>query len=83
MLTREGIYMAKVTSRDSWVWVVKARPKANFVAIGCEDGSIMVVQLMFTTVHGLYGDRYVYREGMSDVVIQHLLTEQKVRIKCR
>lgn len=82
-MTREGIYLTKVLARDSWVWVAKPRPKANFVACGCEDGSILVVQLAFATVHGLYGDRYVYRDLMSDVIIQHLITEQKVRIKCR
>jgi len=82
-MTREGIYLTKVLARDSWVWAVKARPKANFVVCGCEDGSITMVQLAFGTVHGLYGDRYVYRDLMSDVIIQHLITEQKVRIKCR
>lgn len=82
-MTSEGIYLTKLVVRDSWVWAVKARPKANFVACGCEDGSILVLQLVFSTVHGLYGDRYVYRDLMSDVIIQHLITEQKVRIKCR
>lgn len=82
-MTREGIYLNKVTTRDSWAWVVKPRPKANFVAVGCEDGSIAMLQLVFATVHGLYGDRYVYRDSMTDVIIQHLITEQKVRIKCR
>lgn len=83
LLTKEGIYLTKVVSRDSWVWAVRARPKANFAACGCEDGSIVMLQLAFSTVHGLYGDRYVYRDQMSDVIIQHLITEQKVRIKCR
>lgn len=83
LLTKEGIYLTKVVARDSWVWAVKARPKANVVACGCEDGSILMLQLVFATVHGLYGDRYVYRDLMSDVIIQHLITEQKVRIKCR
>eukprot|EP00878_Enallax_costatus_P032692 GHUV01035947.1.p1 GENE.GHUV01035947.1~~GHUV01035947.1.p1 ORF type:complete len:180 (+),score=45.40 GHUV01035947.1:482-1021(+) len=82
-MTKEGIYLNKVTTRDSWAWVVKPRPKANFVAVGCEDGSIAMLQLVFATVHGLYGDRYVYRDLMTDVIIQHLITEQKVRIKCR
>lgn len=82
-MTREGIYLSKVATRDSWAWVVQPRPKGNFVAVGCEDGSIAMLQLMFSTVHGLYGDRYVYRDQMTDVIIQHLITEQKVRIKCR
>jgi intraflagellar transport protein 122 len=83
LLTREGIYLTKVVARDSWIWAVKARPGANFVACGCEDGTILMMQLVFATVNGLYGDRYVYRDLMSDVIIQHLITEQKVRIKCR
>lgn len=34
-------------------------------------------------IHGLYRERYAFRENMTDVIIQHLITEQKVRIKCR
>ncbi|PIK43960.1 putative intraflagellar transport protein [Apostichopus japonicus] len=52
-------------------------------AVGCQDGTIAYYQLIFSTVHGLYKDRYAYRENMTDVIVQHLLTEQKVRLKCR
>lgn len=45
--------------------------------VGCQDGTIAFYQLIFSTVHGLYKDRYAYRDGMTDVVIQHLITEQK------
>ncbi|KAF5403013.1 Intraflagellar transport protein [Paragonimus heterotremus] len=31
----------------------------------------------------LYRDRYAYRESLTDVVVQHLSTQQKARIKCR
>lgn len=39
--------------------------------------------LAFNTVHALYKERYAYRENMCDVIIQHLVSGQKVRIKCR
>ena len=34
-------------------------PKQNYVAVGCHDGTIALYQLIFSTVHGLYKDRYV------------------------
>ena len=45
--------------------------------LGCQDGTIAFVQLIFSTVHGLYKDRYAYRDSMTDVIVQHLITEQK------
>lgn len=51
--------------------------------MGCQDGTIAYYQLIFSTVHGLYRERYAFRENMTDVIIQHLLTDQKVKIKCR
>lgn len=34
-------------------------------------------------MHALYRERYAFRENMCDVIIQHLVSGQKVRIKCR
>ena len=45
--------------------------------LGCQDGTIAFYQLIFSTVHGLYKDRYAYRDSMTDVIVQHLITEQK------
>jgi intraflagellar transport protein 122 len=53
------------------------------IAVGCQDGSLAYYNLAFSTVHALYRDRYAYRENMCDVIIQHLTSGQKVRIKCR
>jgi len=81
--TKDGTPLTTVCEMESWVWCAKPRPRQNYVAVGCEDGSVSVHQLVFSTVHGLYQDRYAYRDSMTDVIIQHLVTEQKVRIKCR
>lgn len=81
--TREGIKLATVAERDSWVWTAAARPRQSFVAFCTNDGVIGMHQLVFSTVHGLYQDSYAFRENMTDVVLQNLVTEDRLRIKCR
>ncbi|KAF6022707.1 IFT122 [Bugula neritina] len=81
--TKDGVKLGLVAEMKSWVWCAKVRPETNAVAIGCQDGTIAYYQVIFSTVHGLYRDRYAYRDYMTDVIIQHLVTEQKVRIRCR
>ncbi|XP_049859178.1 intraflagellar transport protein 122 homolog [Schistocerca gregaria] len=84
LMTKDGIRLGTVgEEQSSWVWCCAARPDSNYVALGCQDGTIAYYQLIFSTVHGLYRERYAFRENMTDVIIQHLLTNQKVRIKCR
>lgn len=81
--TKEGVKLTTISEREDWVWAAKPRPRQNYVAVGCNGGTISVYQLIFSTVHGLYQERYAYRDFMTDVIVQHLMTEQKVRIKCR
>ncbi|XP_062522300.1 intraflagellar transport protein 122 homolog [Corticium candelabrum] len=40
-------------------------------------------ELSANTVHGLYKDRYAFRDSLTDVVVQHLTTQGRVRIHCR
>ncbi|KAJ3220794.1 hypothetical protein HK099_004014 [Clydaea vesicula] len=81
--TPEGIKIGLVCEKDQWIWCCKVKPKQNYVAVGCNDGTISIYQLVFNTVHGLFNDRYAFRENLTDVVIQHLVTDQRARIKCR
>ncbi|XP_041348420.1 intraflagellar transport protein 122 homolog [Gigantopelta aegis] len=81
--TKEGVKLGVIGEHSSWVWCAAVKPDSNFVAVGCQDGTLAYYQLVFSTVHGLYKDRYAYRDNMTDVIIQHLITDQKVRIKCR
>ncbi|GFU46426.1 intraflagellar transport protein 122 homolog [Trichonephila clavipes] len=52
-------------------------------AIGTQDGIASYYEVGFSTVHSLYRERYAYRENMTDVVVQHLITDDKVVVKCR
>ncbi|XP_055984967.1 intraflagellar transport protein 122 homolog isoform X2 [Sorex fumeus] len=83
LFTKDGVRLGTVGEQNSWVWTCKAKPDSNYVVVGCQDGTISFYQLIFSTVHGLYKDRYAYRDSMTDVIVQHLITEQKVRIKCK
>jgi len=81
--TREGVRLNVIAEMEDWVWAARQRPKQNFVAVGTNDGQIALYQLIFSTVHGLYQDQYAYRENMTDVIIQQLVTEKKLRIRCK
>ncbi|KAF7664865.1 hypothetical protein LDENG_00161710 [Lucifuga dentata] len=83
LYTKDGVRLGTIGEQNTWVWSCRVKPDSNFVVLGCQDGTIACYQLIFSTVHGLYKDRYAYRDSMTDVIVQHLITEQKVRIKCR
>ncbi|KAJ7520920.1 hypothetical protein O6H91_19G029500 [Diphasiastrum complanatum] len=83
LYSKDGIYLSTFCETSDWVWTVKSRPKHDFVAVGCNDGTISMLQLVFSTVHGLYRETYAFRDTMTDIVIQNLVSSEKVRIKCR
>ncbi|XP_051524720.1 intraflagellar transport protein 122 homolog isoform X2 [Myxocyprinus asiaticus] len=83
LYTKDGVRLGTIGEQNSWVWTCHVKPDSNYVVLGCQDGTIAFFQIIFSTVHGLYKNRYAYRDSMTDVIVQHLITEQKVRIKCR
>ncbi|OON21120.1 WD domain, G-beta repeat protein, partial [Opisthorchis viverrini] len=83
LYSSEGNRLCTINQQQSWIWCCRKRPGENQIVVGCQDGTIETTQLLLTTVHSLYRDRYAYRESLTDVVVQHLVTQQKARIKCR
>ena len=81
--TKELVCLGAVVTQKDWIWCVRVRPKVNCVGLGTNDGVMAVHQIGFSIVHGMHEERYAYRELMTNVIIQHLVTEQKVKIKCR
>jgi len=78
-----GPKLVKICDESNWVWAIAHRPNHNFVAVGTEDGRVKVYHLMFSTVHGLHEDHYAYRDLMTEVVVQDLVTDKKTKIECK
>lgn len=84
LFTREGVKLGTLGEQhDAWIWNIAIHPYGNAMVVACHDGSLAFYNLAFTTVHALYRERYAFRENMCDIIIQHLVSGQKVRIKCR
>ena len=83
LFNKEGIKLGKIGDMQDWVWSVGCNPGTNAVFAGANNGGLVSFQVDFNKVHGLYQERYAYRELMTDVIIQHLVTETRVKIRCR
>ncbi|CAG9463200.1 unnamed protein product [Pedinophyceae sp. YPF-701] len=85
--SRDGKKLQTLVNKGTWIWACRVHPgsaaAAPMVAVGCGNGTVSVYNLVTSTVHALYQDRYAYRESMSDVVVHHLITDAKLRIRCR
>ena len=80
---KEGIRLGKIGEMKDWVWGVAVNPGTKAVFAGSNGGGLTSFAVEFNKVHGLYQERYAYRELMTDVIIQHLVTETRVKIRCR
>ncbi len=83
LCTRDGIRLNTLFEGKDWLWRAAPRPRSNYFATASNDGVVTMHNLVFTTVHGLYGDRYASRESCTDVLVRHLASDARVRIKCR
>jgi intraflagellar transport protein 122 len=81
--TAEGVKLNSICEAKGWVWSSQMRSKQNQIAVGTHDGTISIYQINFHTIHGLYQDKYAFRQNMTEVMIQDLSTDQRARLKCR
>ncbi len=84
ILSREGVKLAIVTKpAESWLWAVDSHSEEELMVMGSHFGSVECLKINFNSVHSLYKDRYAYRENLTEVIVHHLVTDKKVRIKCK
>ncbi|XP_065909716.1 intraflagellar transport protein 122 homolog [Dysidea avara] len=83
--TKEGTMLFPVEQQkgNAWVMAAKLTPDQIHIITAAQDGTLIYYDISMSTVHGLHRDRYAYRDHMTDVIVQHLLTDEKVRIKCK
>ncbi len=81
--TADGVQIGQICTKGGWVWACRARPNQSEVAVASADGTVSVHQIQFNNVHALYNDRYAYRQNMTDVIVQNLVTNQKSKIRCK
>lgn len=83
LYTKDGTFLVQVAEASDWIWAVRQRPKQMTITCGTNDGNMSSIDLNITTVHSIYQDMYVYRENMTDVVVQQLTTDRKLKFSCR
>ena len=83
LYSRDGMRLAELVEKPSWIWTCAAHGSTDRVFVGSDSGSMDMLQMTFDAVHALYNDRYAFRENLTEVVVHHLVSDRKVRIKCR
>jgi intraflagellar transport protein 122 len=66
---KDGVLLGSIGEMKSWIWGVAVKPKEKAVFAADNDGGIAYFNVDFSVIHGLYHDRYAYRELMTDVII--------------
>mmetsp|Transcript_9452 Transcript_9452/g.7222 ORF Transcript_9452/g.7222 Transcript_9452/m.7222 type:complete len:81 (+) Transcript_9452:651-893(+) len=66
---KEGVHLGTIGEMSQWIWGVGVNPQTKTIFAGSNGGEISMHQVDFSTIHGLYQDRYAYRELMTDVII--------------
>lgn len=61
--------MGTIAEQKEWIWSTCVNPVSKSVFAGTNNGQISMHNVEFLTIHGLYQDRYAYRELMTDVII--------------
>ena len=83
LYSKEGLNLFDITTKSSWIWSHSYHTSTNRVVMGTESGGIDMVQVNYGAVHSLYFDKYAYQENLTEVIIQNLISDKKVRIKCK
>jgi len=78
---KEGVKLGEIGDMNDWIFSCSVMNDSNKVLGSTNQGQLVIYDVEFQTVHGMYNERYAYRDLMTDVIIQHLATETRVKIR--
>lgn len=83
LFSKEGVLLADLIARDAWTWSHSYNSSNGQLLIGSEEGVVESYSVKYGPVESLCRERFAYRENLTEVIIQNLVTQKKVRIKCK
>lgn len=71
-----------ITNHESIIGSVQVQDHLH-IAVTTNDGDISMYKVQQLTVHALQGDKYAYRDNLTDIVVQSMSSNSKIRLKCK
>ncbi|CCW59979.1 unnamed protein product [Phytomonas sp. EM1] len=82
LYTKDGNNLITLVNADSWVWCARQRPKSNQICCSTSDGTIICLEVTTKPLQSIYLDQFVYREGMTNVVVYQPSLDRRMVIPC-
>ena len=83
LYSRDLGYLTELNTMNDWSWSTKFRPKSQELAITTNSGLISVQQLAKKNIFSSYRELYARRDNFTDVIIENIAMNQKLRVKCK
>ena len=83
LYSRDLGYLTELNTMGDWSWSTKFRPKSQELAITTNSGLISVQQLAKKNIFSSYRELYARRDNFTDVIIENIAMNQKLRVKCK
>ena len=68
---------------SDWSWKCVFRPKSHCVGVTTNDGIITVREMSKKPIFSSYREVFATRDNLTDVVVENLIINQKLRLKCK
>jgi intraflagellar transport protein 122 len=83
LYSRDLGYLTDIATLEDWSWSSKFRPKSQEIAMTTNSGFITIHQLSKKNIFSSYHELYARRDNFTDVIVENIVMNQKLRVKCK